>query len=152
MNTSKAVGEWEAKAWDLALAYRNAEGFSAVLSASKGLLAHLRTHPATVKECLTDESPADSAGDVLRERTPTDYALEHAEYMAKDGDELLSALEALSAAELVLEESGEDDDGAVADARDAVWGRVRALRSGLYEFRKRRDRARSLAAPKEMTS
>jgi hypothetical protein len=74
-------------------------------------------------------------------RSDKDYAIEHAAYMATDAERLLAAIEALSAAELRLEESGEDDDGTVADARDNVWGATRSLRSGIYEFRKRRDRA-----------
>ena len=72
-------------------------------------------------------------------RTPTDFALEFAEYMATGAEQLLASLDALSAAELVREETGEDD-GDVHDARDDVWGNVSSLRSAIYEFRKRRDR------------
>lgn len=89
------------------------------------------------------QAPVVQAVQVGPERTPQDYAIEHAEYMAVNGESLLAAIEALSAAELKQEETGEDDDGAVADARDDVWSATRALRSGIYEFRKRRDRASS---------
>ena len=92
------------------------------------------------------QAPVVQAVQVGPERTPQDYAIEHAEYMAVNGESLLAAIEALSAAELKQEETGEDDDGAVADARDDVWSATRALRSGIYEFRKRRDRASSGAA------
>ena len=79
-------------------------------------------------------------------RTPQDYAIEHAEYMAKKAEHLLTAIEALSAAELALEESDEtEDQGAVADARDVVWDAHRSLNAGIYEFRKRRDRAAAMA-------
>jgi hypothetical protein len=79
------------------------------------------------------------------ERTAKDYAIEHAEYMATDAERLLEAINALSAAEL-LQEEADEDDGTVADARDDVWSATRSLRSGIYEFRKRRDRARTLAS------
>jgi hypothetical protein len=86
-------------------------------------------------------APAQEPPKASDERTPQDYAIEHAEYMAIDADQLLEAIQRLSDAEAILEQSGEEDQGPVADARDLVWERVRSLRSGVYEFRKRRDRA-----------
>lgn len=82
-------------------------------------------------------------------RTPQDYAIEHAEYMAMRGDQLLEAIEALSAAEVKREDADEDTpelEGAFYDARDQVWSSVRRLNAAIYEFRKRRDRAALAAA------
>ena len=74
-------------------------------------------------------------------RSPTDYALEFAEYLAKDAERLLEAMNAEDALRLRREES---DDVSDDDMRDAGADRVehiRAVRIGIYEFRKRRDRA-----------
>lgn len=93
-----------------------------------------------------DTTPKAQAEPLTDERTQQDYAIEHAEYMAKDADQLLQAIEALSAAEAKREEADDDTpelEGAVHDARDVVWERVRGLREGVYEFRKRRGRALS---------
>jgi hypothetical protein len=95
--------------------------------------------------------PSAAVPAAMQQRSASDYAIEHAEYMVVVGaEQLLASIEALSAAELKMEESQADDDGTVADARDTVWEHVRGLRSDIYEFRKRRDRLSSVpCAPQE---
>ena len=63
------------------------------------------------------------------ERTPQDYAIEFAEYMAKAADDYLAASD---------EPRTEDDY----NAKHEAWS---ALRCAIYEFRKRRDRASALS-------
>lgn len=73
-------------------------------------------------------------------RTPKDYAIEHAEYMAVEAEQLIDALNDLGEIEALREES-DNDDGDIEGARGAVNERMLSLLSGIYEFRKRRDRA-----------
>jgi hypothetical protein len=86
---------------------------------------------------------------MTRERTPTDYALEFAEYLAKRADQLIEAMNAQDEAHMALNELDDDDaefeaaDTAHVDAIHARVDQVRALRSAVYEFRKRRDRAQA---------
>ena len=78
-------------------------------------------------------------------RTPQDYALEHAEYMARAGERLIEAVNADAALRIRIAES---DDVSVDDEHDVqatVDERLRAMRNSIYEFRKRRDRALSTA-------
>lgn len=81
----------------------------------------------------------------MSDRTPTDYALEHAEYMATAAERLLDAINAEGALQL-----RQDVDGDVSDDEfsEANWERgesMSALSNRIYEFRKRRDSA--AAAP-----
>lgn len=82
-------------------------------------------------------------------RTPQDYAIEHAEYMATTAEGLIEAVNDLAKAEQ------ERDDGSanpsdVDAAQETVSEYLGTLRNRIYEFRKRRDRA--LASPKEAPS
>jgi hypothetical protein len=74
-------------------------------------------------------------------RTPQDYAIEHAEYMAKGAEHLLAALNVEDALRLRQEESADvdaDDMHAAGTTRaEAAMG----LRADIYAFRKRRARA-----------
>lgn len=73
------------------------------------------------------------------ERTPQDYAIEHAEYMAKKAERLLDAINHLNAQR---DEGGDAiDSDALTHAEEAVTEAFGAVRNGIYEFRKRRDRA-----------
>lgn len=74
-------------------------------------------------------------------RTPTDYALEHAEYMAKAGDRLLEAIHERDALLVRREESDDVPEDDIYDAAQTVGSRMASLRHCTYEFRKRRDRA-----------
>lgn len=69
-------------------------------------------------------------------RTPKDYAVEHAEYMAKDAESLLDTINELS-----------DAEEGVVRAEYELSEAMGRMREGIYEFRKRRDRALA-AAPK----
>lgn len=89
-------------------------------------------------------------------RTPTDFALEHAEYMAKDAERLLDAVTENAAALMALEEDGTDPDGTAdyaklvdrcEQAESALGEHMAHMRSGIHEFRKRRDRALATPAP-----
>ncbi len=78
----------------------------------------------------------------MTDRTAHDYALEHAEYLAKDVDRLLDAINALAEAEQKREEGiGNEDE--VQRAQESLTEAFSSARSGVYEFRKRRDRALS---------
>lgn len=76
----------------------------------------------------------------LSERTPKDYAIEHAEYMAVAAERLSDAVNLLAVAH-----RDEHDDPDIEKAQEAVDESLRAVRDRVYEFRKRRDRA-TLAA------
>lgn len=79
-------------------------------------------------------------------RTNEDYAIEHGRYLATAAEQFLSAVEKLDEAEIAKAEAvtSEEDDGAEIALRDASESRSdhwQALRSAIYEFRKRADRA-----------
>lgn len=80
---------------------------------------------------------------LLADRSPQDYAIEHAEYMAKDAEALLLALEQEDALRLRRAESDDVDADEVYDAGVSRAELATGLRSGIFEFRKRRDRAAS---------
>lgn len=82
------------------------------------------------------------------ERKPADFAIEHGEYLARRAETMIERVNALAEAELRREES-DDDDGDVDDARGEVTEAMRSLRNGVYEFRKRAERAKAarLSAP-----
>lgn len=86
------------------------------------------------------------AGERVGVRTDTDYAIEHAEYMAQDAEQLLTAINGLQAAILLREES-DADDGNIENTEESLSDACKAMRSGIYEFRKRRDRAKPTAEP-----
>lgn len=96
--------------------------------------------PLRKRACL--HQIAEPAG----ERTAKDYAIEHAEYMAQDAERMLSAINALNAQR---DEDGDAfDESALEQAQQSVSEAFGAMRSGIYEFRKRRDRAmQAQAAP-----
>lgn len=78
-------------------------------------------------------------------RTPTDYALEHAEYMATAAeglrDDIAKFAEAQQNREEADEDSAIDHDTLVDQARDSVSESMDTLRNRIYGFRTRRDRA-----------
>lgn len=126
---------------------------------------------------ITDEECAAVAGalassqrkrepvDLSRDRTPQDYAIEHAEYMAVRAERLLDAVQEHAAAHLAREDDGndQDDDEDISSlnercdrADEGVTEAMAKMRDGIQEFRKRRDRAaiagRSLGPAMELTS
>lgn len=81
---------------------------------------------------------------VQQERTPKDYAIEHAEYMATSADHVLAEYQTYGLALLAVDEGGDDGEGelieAVDSARQDLQEALVTLRSRVYEFRKRRNR------------
>lgn len=74
-------------------------------------------------------------------RTPADFALEHAEYLAGAAERLLNALAEEDALRLRREESDDVDADGIYDASMSREDFARGLRERIYEFRQRRDRA-----------
>lgn len=80
------------------------------------------------------------------ERTPQDYAIEHAEYMAQSAAHLIACVNDLALAEQQCED-GEANPSDVDAARESATEAQGHLKNSIYEFRKRRDRA-SKGTPK----
>nr|BFD43221.1 hypothetical protein FFPRI1PSEUD_47200 [Pseudomonas sp. FFPRI_1] len=89
---------------------------------------------------MSAEQPARAAV-VLPERSPKDYAIEHAEYMAKSADDVLAKFQAYGLALLAVDEGGDDGEGELFEAIDTARGDLQEslvdLRGMVYEFRKR---------------
>jgi Lar family restriction alleviation protein len=83
-------------------------------------------------------APTAQAEAVLR--SDKDYAIEHAEYMAKSADRLIAAVNDLALAEQEHDE-GIANESDVDAARETLAEATRSLNSDIYEFRKRRARA-----------
>lgn len=100
--------------------------------------------PAAVQQLLEyaqASQPADGTG-----RTPKDYAIEHAEYLAASAERVSDAFDQYGLALIALEQEDDTTDellNAVDDTRMAVQDALRTLRSHVYEFRKRRVRAQA---------
>lgn len=81
---------------------------------------------------------------VQQERTPKDYAIEHAEYMATSADHVLAEYQTYGLALLAVDEGGDDGEGelieAVDSARQDLQEALLTLHSRVYEFRKRSAR------------
>lgn len=92
----------------------------------------------------------------MAERTPTDYALEHAEYLAKAAEGFIDACNELASAEMEQDElCGDEGEAATRAADDKVWQAKEAVSEGMgrlrdciHGFRTRRDRA-AVALPHE---
>lgn len=89
---------------------------------------------------LCDAAPTSS------ERSNKDYAIEHAEYMAKSADGVLAKFQAYGLALLAVDEGGDDGEGELFEAIDSARGDLQEslvdLRSMVYEFRKRAVKSR----------
>ena len=80
-----------------------------------------------------------------KERTPTDFALEFAEYMAKGAEQLIEAMNALAMAEEQREGGdGDDLDNKVYQERQDFTEALTGLRNDIHQFRTRRDRAKAV--------
>lgn len=79
------------------------------------------------------------------DRSPKDYAIEHAGYMATAADNVQAEYQAYSLAQLAVDEGGDDGADELAEsvdaARDELHEALSSLRSMVYEFRKRENRA-----------
>lgn len=85
-------------------------------------------------------------------RTPTDYALEFAEYLARGAEHLIEAVCADAGVRLRIAESDDVDDDTEHDAQASVDEALRSLRERIGQFRARRDRALSAPAAHGMYS
>ncbi|UXV21013.1 hypothetical protein N4P55_06560 [Pseudomonas fluorescens] len=94
---------------------------------------------------MNAEQPAPVAV-VLPERSSKDYAIEHAEYMAKSADDVLGKFQAYGLALLAVDEGGDDGEGELLENIDSARGDLQEslvdLRSMVYEFRKRSAKTR----------
>ncbi|WP_421527295.1 hypothetical protein [Pseudomonas brenneri] len=85
---------------------------------------------------------------LLHERSPKDYAIEHAEYMATSADHVLTEFQRYGLALLAVDEGGDEGEGELFDAVDSARQDLQealvTLRSRTYEFRKRQARAITL--------
>lgn len=84
--------------------------------------------------------PSGSA-DAPPTRSAKDYAIEHAEYMAESGEHVITAVVALGEIYQRLDDGEGPDPQDIQNAESNVSEMLSGLRSGIYEFRKRRDRA-----------
>ena len=80
------------------------------------------------------------------ERSNKDYAIEHAEYMAKSADGVLAKFQAYGLALLAVDEGGDDGEGELFESIDSARGDLQEalvdLRGMVYEFRKRAAKSR----------
>lgn len=91
------------------------------------------------------DAPADVA---LPDRSPEDYAIEHAEYMAQSVDDVLARFQAYGLALLTADEGGDEGESELFEAIDTARSNLQEslvdLRGMIYEFRKRSNRCTSL--------
>lgn len=77
-------------------------------------------------------------------RSASDYAIEHAEYMAQSAEHVSAVFEKYGMA-IIAAEQGEDDTDELHESVDEALASLKEaladLRGYAYEFRKRRDRA-----------
>lgn len=94
---------------------------------------------------LYAEQPAPVAV-VIPVRSPKDYAIEHAEYMAKSADDVMAKFQAYGLAIFAVDEGGDDGEGELLENIDSARGDLQEslveLRSMVYEFRKRAAESR----------
>lgn len=104
-------------------------------------------NPLQRGDMLYAEQPAPVAAE-LADRSPEDYAIEHAEYMAKSADNVLAKFQAYGVALIAVDEGGDDGEGELFEAIDTARGDLQEslvdLRGLVYEFRKRSSRCKSL--------
>ena len=105
--------------------------------------------PPAQPSAQAERAPVVQAVQATSERTPQDYAIEHAEYMAVDGERLIAAINDFSKA-LQEVDDGTANPSDVDAARETLTEALGAMQSGIYEFRKRRDRASSGATPADV--
>ena len=79
--------------------------------------------------------------DELRERTPVDYAIEHAGYLVTAANQMIEARNELDALVMRQDEGGDVGDDEMQAAQEAVGDASNVLRLAIHEFEKRRDRA-----------
>jgi hypothetical protein len=114
------------------------------LLAQLGLLNRVQRSPALWEITQQGEDLLEARTD----RSPKDYAIEHAEYMATAADHVMDEFQAYGLALLAVDEGGDDGEGELFDAIDSARQDLQealvTLRGRVYDFRKRRDRATHL--------
>lgn len=82
--------------------------------------------------------------EVKTDRSPKEYAIEHAEYLATFADDVLAKFQAYGLALLEVDEGGDDGEGELFENIDSARGDVQEslaeLHRMVYEFRKRNIR------------
>jgi hypothetical protein len=86
------------------------------------------------------------------ERTPADYAIEHAGYLATAAEELIHALDELGRVYLLMQEAGEEDEEELSEAEEAISEARQTLRNRIHGFTTRRDRALAVRAASVATA
>lgn len=86
-------------------------------------------------------------GEVQGERTPADYAIEHAGYLVTAASQLLEARNELDALVMRRDEDDGVDEDEMQAAHEGVSDASSCLRIAIYEFEKRRDRALAARQP-----
>lgn len=119
------------------------------MTEARGLVRWLYTHANVhqVGTVMMDSARLFIANRSTPERTPQDYAIEHAGYLATAADSVQEAYKAYSLAQMNVDEGGDDGEGELAElvdgARQNVHEALLDLRGMEYEFRKRSARATS---------
>lgn len=90
---------------------------------------------------MTEQKHDDAGGASLSDAGLGARAIEFAEYMAKDAEHLMDAMNALAVLYMDDDPDRDADTGDIEDAEQTVSEAVRGLRSAIYEFRKRADKA-----------
>lgn len=145
----------EAVAWEIPNPHLGSE-----LTSHKARADEARRLGLTVHELFRHAAP--QASEAVRSeqdatgRTPTDYALEFAEYLARDAEYAMACLNASQRAneslldlteKVASSEAYQAAEEAAADADEAFTGAITGLQFAVFEFRKRRDRAALSAQP-----
>jgi predicted phosphodiesterase len=79
-------------------------------------------------------------------RTPQDYAIEHAGYLAQAADAAIAAVNGLHKLYQQLADGELVNPGDIENAEQSCSEGLTSLREHVYEFRKRRDRAAGVKA------
>lgn len=96
---------------------------------------------------LSAQPSSGGQGALLRNRTPADYAIEHAGYLATAAQRLLDARGELDALVMRREEEDDVEDGDMHAAQECVDEASTGVRTAIYDFEKRRDRALAARQP-----
>jgi hypothetical protein len=105
-----------------------------------GLLNRVQHSPALWEITQQGEDLLETKTD----RSPKDYAIEHAEYMAKSADHVIAEFQAYGLALMAVDEGGDDGESELFDAIDSARQDLQEalvdLRGMVFEFRKRLHR------------
>jgi hypothetical protein len=118
------------------------------LDAAERCLAAERREQALQLRLNAADQRIDELTGTSADRSPKDYAIEHAEYMAKSADHVFAEFQAYGFALIAVDEGGDDGEGelfeVIDSARQDLQEALVDLRSTVFEFRKRANRIASL--------